>query len=90
MNDMITQVWFKNVDGTSGGELQIGDLPRLNRIWSSIRIPGIGEHISWRGATVGADDNPIIETVVDIKTFYYKSEHDVWVQEIHVMTSARD
>jgi hypothetical protein len=98
---MITEVWFEDIDGTTEGTLKFRNPPESKGLRPAIiprempempLLPRIGEHVAWRGQAVGGDDASMpLDLVVDIKTFYYLGEDGAtWVQEIHVMTTARD
>jgi hypothetical protein len=100
MSDVITEIWFENVDGHSDAVLKFRDVPKfkgmdyrspskVNEQHERVRVPLKGEHVAWRGAEVGCGDAPELEEVVDIRTYIYQGEDNVWVEEIHVMTSAR-
>lgn len=100
MSDVITEVWFENVDNIIQ-VLKFRNVPESKGLRPAItpkpphqiiRVPSMGERVAWRGAAVGGDDAAMpLDLVVAVHSYYYVGEDGkTWVEEIHVMTSERD
>lgn len=89
---MITEVWIESVEDSSV-TIKFTDDPKSPNKVDIAYIPRIGEKVGWVETGMGGNTYNL-DTVVDIRTYYFQREveHDVdlvWVQEIHVMCSKR-